>query len=187
MAKVVSHTVQMLATFGCRCNRCFWDTRPKILRLPEFNMLFQLVLTKFFKNELFSCLPKIDQVIKSCKELSFKSNSKNSNTRNHTELKIDVRFDKNHLHYNYIDRLNFSIRVCSIWRERAIIGRPAGAFEVQKLKWSGVFYSYCFIPFSPRLLNPECLFMKYFESVYFFSGQCKTQTADCRLQTADQG
>ena len=31
-------------------------------------MLFQLVLTKFFKSELFSCLPKVDYVIKSCKE-----------------------------------------------------------------------------------------------------------------------
>ena len=31
-------------------------------------MLFQLVLTKFFKSELFSCLPKVDHVIKSCKE-----------------------------------------------------------------------------------------------------------------------
>ena len=26
-------------------------------------MLFQLVLTKFFKSELFSCLPKVDNVI----------------------------------------------------------------------------------------------------------------------------
>ena len=32
-------------------------------------MLFQLVLTKFFKSELFSCLPKVDHVIKSCKDL----------------------------------------------------------------------------------------------------------------------
>ena len=31
-------------------------------------MLFQLVLTKFFKSELFSSLPKVDHVIKSCKE-----------------------------------------------------------------------------------------------------------------------
>ena len=31
-------------------------------------MLFQLVLTKFFKVELLSCLPKVDHVIKSCKE-----------------------------------------------------------------------------------------------------------------------
>ena len=30
-------------------------------------MLFQLVLTKFFKSELFSCLLKVDHVIKSCK------------------------------------------------------------------------------------------------------------------------
>ena len=40
----------------------------KILRLLNFNMLFRLVLTKFFKSELFSCLPKVDHVIKSCKE-----------------------------------------------------------------------------------------------------------------------
>ena len=31
-------------------------------------MLFQLVLLKFFKRELFLCLPKVDHVIKSCKE-----------------------------------------------------------------------------------------------------------------------
>ena len=31
-------------------------------------MLFQLVLTKFSKSELFSCLPKVGHVIKSCKE-----------------------------------------------------------------------------------------------------------------------
>ena len=48
----------------------------KILRLPNFNMLFQLVLTTFFKSELFSCLLKVDHVIKSCKEpiLQQKSN-----------------------------------------------------------------------------------------------------------------
>ena len=40
----------------------------KILSLPNINMLFQLVLTKFFKSELFLCLPKVDHVIKSCKE-----------------------------------------------------------------------------------------------------------------------
>ena len=39
-----------------------------MLRFPNFNMLFQLVLAKFFKSELFSCLPKVDHVIKSCKE-----------------------------------------------------------------------------------------------------------------------
>ena len=37
-------------------------------RLPNFNTLFQLVLTKFFKSELFSCLPTVGHVIKSCKE-----------------------------------------------------------------------------------------------------------------------
>ena len=35
----------------------------QILRLPNFNMLFQLVLTKLFKSKLFSCLPKVDHVM----------------------------------------------------------------------------------------------------------------------------
>ena len=52
----------------------FGDIRLKILRLANFNMLFQLVRTKFFKSELFSCLPKVDQVIKSCKEPITSSN-----------------------------------------------------------------------------------------------------------------
>ena len=67
MAKVV-FLIKMSPTFGGRCNRYFRDIRLKILRLPNFNMLFQLVLTKFFKSELFSCLTKVDHVIKSCKE-----------------------------------------------------------------------------------------------------------------------
>ena len=39
-----------------------------MLRLPNFNILLQLVLTKFFKSELFLCLPNVDHVITSCKE-----------------------------------------------------------------------------------------------------------------------
>ena len=43
---------------------CFSHTNPcdiqfKIYRFPNFNMLFQLVLTKFFKGELFSKLTKL--------------------------------------------------------------------------------------------------------------------------------
>ena len=34
-----------------------------IFELPNFNMLFQLILTKFYKKDLFSCLPKADHVI----------------------------------------------------------------------------------------------------------------------------
>ena len=67
IAKVV-FLIQLLLTFGGRCNRYFWDIRLKILRLPNFNILFQLVLSKFFKSKLFSCLPKVDHVIKWCKE-----------------------------------------------------------------------------------------------------------------------
>ena len=39
-----------------------------MLKSPGFNMLFQLVQTNVFKSELFSCIPKVGQVIKSCKE-----------------------------------------------------------------------------------------------------------------------
>ena len=56
VAKVV-FLIQMLLTFGGRYNRSFWDTRLKMLGLLNFNMFFQLVLTKFFKIELLSCLP----------------------------------------------------------------------------------------------------------------------------------
>ena len=59
--------VQMLLIFGGRCNGYFRDIRLKILRLSKFNMLFQLVLPKFLKSELFLCLPKVDHVITSCK------------------------------------------------------------------------------------------------------------------------
>ena len=39
MAKVV-YLIHMLPTFGGRCNRYFLDIRLKILRLPNFNILF---------------------------------------------------------------------------------------------------------------------------------------------------
>ena len=35
----------------------------KVYRSPNFNMLFQLMLTKFFKSELFLYLPKVGHVI----------------------------------------------------------------------------------------------------------------------------
>ena len=35
----------------------------KIYRFPNFNMLFQFLLTKFLKSELFSCSQKVDHVI----------------------------------------------------------------------------------------------------------------------------
>ena len=66
--------MQTPPTFGGRCNHYFWGIRRRILRLPNFNMLFQLVLTKFFRSELFSCLPKVDHVIKSCKEPKLSEN-----------------------------------------------------------------------------------------------------------------
>ena len=43
-------------------NHHFWDIQLEIYMLPNFNMLFQLVLTKIFKSELFSCLSKVDHV-----------------------------------------------------------------------------------------------------------------------------
>ena len=49
MAKVVYLVQMLLALIGGRCNH-FGDIQKKILRLPNFNMLFQVVLTKFFKS-----------------------------------------------------------------------------------------------------------------------------------------
>ena len=69
--KLFFSCIQMLQTFGGRGNRYFWDIRLKILRIAIFNLLFQLVLRKVFKSELCSCLPKVDHVIKSCKELEW--------------------------------------------------------------------------------------------------------------------
>ena len=51
---------------GGHCNHYFWEIHVwlKILRLPNFNMLFQLVPAKFFKSEPFSCLiVKVDHMI----------------------------------------------------------------------------------------------------------------------------
>ena len=42
----------------------------KILRLSHFNMLFQLVPTKFFKSKLFSCSPKVEHDDSHAKRLS---------------------------------------------------------------------------------------------------------------------
>ena len=47
--------------------------RAQIYRLPNFNMIFQLVQTQFFKSEPFSCLPKDDHVINWCKRPIFSS------------------------------------------------------------------------------------------------------------------
>ena len=44
-------------------NRLHSYTAENVPRLPNFNMLFQLVLTNVFIHELFSCLPKVDHVI----------------------------------------------------------------------------------------------------------------------------
>ena len=52
MAKVV-FLIQMLQTFGGRYNRYFRDIRLKILRLANFKMLVQLVLTNFSKANCF--------------------------------------------------------------------------------------------------------------------------------------
>ena len=61
-----SHT--NASNFRRQLQSLLWDIRLKILRLPKFNMLFQLVLTKVFKSELLLRLPIVGRVIKSCKE-----------------------------------------------------------------------------------------------------------------------
>ena len=58
VARVV-FPIQILLFFGSHCN----DIQLKIYRFPNFNMLFQFLLTKFLKSELFSCSQKVDHVI----------------------------------------------------------------------------------------------------------------------------
>ena len=61
--------IQMLLIFGGRCNRYYWDIRLKILRLLNFNMLFQLVLQKFSKANCFRVYRKFITCSQSCKEV----------------------------------------------------------------------------------------------------------------------
>ena len=56
VAKVV-FLIQMLLSAAVAIATFEFNIRLKILRLPNFNMLFQVMLTEFFKSELFSCLP----------------------------------------------------------------------------------------------------------------------------------
>ena len=68
MAKVVFLIQNNASNFRLPLQSLLLRYSAKILRLLNFNMLFQLGLTKFFKNELFSYLPKVDHVIRSSKE-----------------------------------------------------------------------------------------------------------------------
>ena len=54
VARVV-FPIQILLFFGSHCN----DIQLKIYRFPNSNMLFQFLLTKFLKSELFSCHRKL--------------------------------------------------------------------------------------------------------------------------------
>ena len=53
--------IQILLISGSHCSHSFRGALLKIYRLPNFNMLFHILLTKFFKSELFSCLQKLLQ------------------------------------------------------------------------------------------------------------------------------
>ena len=53
--------IQIHLIFSGRYNPYFWDIRLKIYRLPN-NIVFQLMLTKFFKGKLFLCWPKVNHM-----------------------------------------------------------------------------------------------------------------------------
>ena len=74
-----------------------WDIWNSPLWLPNFKMLFQPEQSKFFKTELFSCLPKVDHVIKSCKEPSDSYFTQfNTKTKQHELIpKVTCHVDKN--------------------------------------------------------------------------------------------
>ena len=49
--KTIQAWLRILLILDGRCDRYFWDIRLKIYRLPNVNMLFQFLVTKFFKSE----------------------------------------------------------------------------------------------------------------------------------------
>ena len=59
--------IQILLIFGSHCNRYFWDMWLKIYMFLNFDVLFQLLLTKFSKSEGFASLQKDDHVTNYCK------------------------------------------------------------------------------------------------------------------------
>ena len=85
MARAV-FLIQILLFFGGRCNRYFWDIWLKSYTLPNFNILFQLVLTKFFKSELFSLIT--DQLMQKAYPLANPDTSQNAITLNSPQLSI---------------------------------------------------------------------------------------------------
>ena len=78
-ASVTRWQKMFFLTFSGRSNRYFWDIRLKILMLPNFNMLFQLVPTEFFKSELFSRLPQVDHVTTVVKETEREGRAREEN------------------------------------------------------------------------------------------------------------
>ena len=69
MAKVFFLIQMPPALDGGCCNQVYFqDIRLKILRLPIFYIALSACANKILKSEPFSCLPKVDHVIKSCKE-----------------------------------------------------------------------------------------------------------------------
>ena len=53
-----------MGKYGGDGDSYYWDIQLKIYLLLNFNVFFQFLLTKFLKGELFSCLQKVDHVIK---------------------------------------------------------------------------------------------------------------------------
>ena len=95
--RISSYSLLILLLVRQLQSQSFWDIRLKIFRLPNCKMLFQLERSKFFKTELFSCLPKVDHVITSCKEPSDSYFTQfNTKTKQHELIpKVTCHVDKN--------------------------------------------------------------------------------------------
>ena len=119
----------MLLTFGGRCNRYFWDIRLKILRSLNFNVLFQLVVTKFFKSELLSSLSKVGHVIKSCKEPITLVTSDDSDAML-TLQRIAFRADtKRYPYYEHLSDVD-----CPLWKSEWKLLRYRNRAEIPVLR-----------------------------------------------------
>ena len=112
----------------------------KIRRLLDFNMLFQLVLAKFFNSELFTCLPKVDHVIESCKELIVFATFHFLCLKGHKVLSIFVDALTSYHWQGSIQDLSFGAEVPSDRSVRGGSGScppPQKCFEIN-MRWDAI-------------------------------------------------
>ena len=113
-------------------------------------MLFQLGLTNFFKIELYSSLPKVDHVIKSCKEpITLVTSDDSDFSAILTLQRIAFRADtKRYPYYEHLSDVD-----CPLWKSAWKLPRYRNRAEISVLR------DRSFITFPGRGVGGEILKM----------------------------